>query len=296
MHVKRHRSEPCPVPEVSSELENLKSTVKCQASEIRALRRQVRSLQKALRLQRLSTKQQTSAHLKKYITAGQVRCSMKKKTRTQWSDEDIRSALTLRCISSKAYKYLRELREYPLPSISTLQRRVMSVSCEPGLMESALALLAQRVKFLNADEKSVVLCVDEMSVSSKIDYDRASDKIFGPSKNMCVFMARGLFASWKQPIYYDFDVTLNENLLRSILQALESPGYEVLAVVSDMGAGNRKLWKELSVSHTCPVIGHPLDKDRQLFFFCGRTTSCETSKESYNRSRSRLNSGGRVFH
>ena len=166
LHVKRHRSEPCPVPEVSSELENLKSTVKCQASEIRALRRQVSPLQKALRLQRLSTKQQTSAHLKKYFTAGQVRCSMKMKTRTRWSDEDIRSALTLRCISSKAYKYLRELREYPLPSISTLQRRVMSVSCEPGLMESALALLAQRVKFLNADEKSVVLCVDEMSVSS----------------------------------------------------------------------------------------------------------------------------------
>ena len=35
-------------------------------------------------------------------------------------------------------------------------------------------------------------------------------------------MIRGLFAKWKQPIYYDFDVTMTDVLLKSIISAVES--------------------------------------------------------------------------
>lgn len=42
--------------------------------------------------------------------------------RTNWSIEDITSAIALRSVSARAYNYLREVRKMPLPCTSTLRR------------------------------------------------------------------------------------------------------------------------------------------------------------------------------
>lgn len=65
-------------------------------------------------------------HLKKnlelFFTNGQMKRLMDSKCgRAHWSPKDIASAISLRSVSPKAYRYLKRT-GYPLPALSTLRR------------------------------------------------------------------------------------------------------------------------------------------------------------------------------
>ena len=173
-----------------------------------------------------------------------MNCALNKKSKTRWNEEDIKSALTLRAVSKKAYNYLRRTKCYPLPSISTLQTWVRTVSCQPGVINRVIAILKFKGMDMSVDEKLVVLSCDEMCISRDVEYDRKSDLIYGPHKYVYVFMARGLISKWKQPVYYNFYIVLTKELLCDIIHSLEEAGYIVVAFVSDKGSSNMKLWKK----------------------------------------------------
>ena len=59
----------------------------------------------------------------------------------KWPETDIENALTLKCISPKAYRYIRKSWKIPLPAISTLNRHIENISCEPGILKNVLKLL-----------------------------------------------------------------------------------------------------------------------------------------------------------
>ena len=63
-----------------------------------------------------------------------------KKSVKHWPEEDIASAITLRSLSPKCYKYLKDVKGFPLPCISTLNARLREINCEPGLLSSVLSL------------------------------------------------------------------------------------------------------------------------------------------------------------
>ncbi|XP_077281916.1 uncharacterized protein LOC143908273 [Temnothorax americanus] len=64
--------------------------------------------------------------LGKIFTPGQIRMLLNpSKKRISWSPEDIASAISLRSISPKAYRYLRNVLQIPLPGPSTLRRSQM---------------------------------------------------------------------------------------------------------------------------------------------------------------------------
>ncbi|KAJ4428499.1 hypothetical protein ANN_24536 [Periplaneta americana] len=102
-------------------------------------------------------------------------------------------------------------------------------------------------------DKISVLLFDEMNVNGVICYDHEDDSILGPHRNAQIVMIRGLAGEWKQPIYYDFDKTMNRELLFEIITEIEVSGFRVVAIVSDLGGGNRRLWNELqiNVNQTC---------------------------------------------
>lgn len=61
--------------------------------------------------------------LSQVFTPGQIKILLyPEKKRVVWSSEDIANAISLRCISPKAYRYLRNVVKMPLPGFSTLQR------------------------------------------------------------------------------------------------------------------------------------------------------------------------------
>ncbi|XP_025992264.2 THAP domain-containing protein 2 [Solenopsis invicta] len=67
--------------------------------------------------------QHTRNVLTQVFTPGQIEVLMNPiKNRVIWSSEDITNALSLHRVSPKAYRYLRDVLKFPLPSISTLRR------------------------------------------------------------------------------------------------------------------------------------------------------------------------------
>ena len=56
--------------------------------------------------------------------------------RRRWTDEDIARALTLRSMSRKSYRYLRDHMNFPLPGESTLRYWIKDINCEPGMLNS----------------------------------------------------------------------------------------------------------------------------------------------------------------
>ncbi|XP_018403463.1 PREDICTED: uncharacterized protein LOC108780305 [Cyphomyrmex costatus] len=62
--------------------------------------------------------------LKIVFSPGQIKMLLNpsERKRIVWSSENIASAMELRCVSSKAYRYLRNVQKIPLPSLSTLRK------------------------------------------------------------------------------------------------------------------------------------------------------------------------------
>ena len=75
---------------------------------------------------------------KSALTKQQVTHLIEDKQRTRWKSEDIVLGLTLRGLSKKGYKYLREKKLLPLPSLGTLRNHIRSFTCSPGIQEGIL--------------------------------------------------------------------------------------------------------------------------------------------------------------
>jgi len=102
--------------------------------------------------------------------------------RIVWSTEDIANAMSLRCISPKAYRYLRNIIKIPLPSLQTLRRWATSISVEPGVLHAILDCMQFKGKSMSDFEKLIVLTFDEVYLSNKIAIDRKKQQVIGPHK------------------------------------------------------------------------------------------------------------------
>jgi len=155
----------------------------------------------------------------------------------------------------------------PLPGISTLKRWVSGFSCKPGMSQFAVDMLKATSVRLAPWDRVCVFSFDEMSVDQRLCYDVKEDQVLGPYSNVQVFIVRGLMSSWKQPIYFDFNVTFDAALLKDVICQIEYVGYQVVACVCDMAGGNRGLLTSLGVCETSPSFKNPYDESRQVWCF-----------------------------
>lgn len=114
----------------------------------------------------------------KYFTEAQIDAMLTDRNIGTYNDHDISEALLLHSFSSKAYRCLREKKNVPLPSVSTLNRRVAKLDLEPGLLLSVLQLLNQKAETMSEFDRLCVLSFDETSLASDWSYDKASDTLY----------------------------------------------------------------------------------------------------------------------
>jgi len=98
--------------------------------------------------------------------------------------------------------------------------------------------ISVQCKFLSETERLCILSFDEMNIDSRLCFDKSEDKMYGPHSQPQVVMAQGLCSSWKQPIFFDFDVPMTGALLKYIIEELSIVGFVIVEVVSDMGGKN----------------------------------------------------------
>ena len=83
------------------------------------------------------------------------------------------------------------------------------------------------------------LSFDENHLSKVAGIDRKDEQKIGPHDRCQVVFARGLFKSWKQPIYYDFDQAMTSEILIEIIRQLFEVSFTVVAFVCDLGPTNK---------------------------------------------------------
>jgi len=88
-----------------------------------------------------------------------------------------------------------------------------------------------------------------------------------PYNNAQVVMIRGLFANWKQPIFYDFDCKMTKLILHKIINSIEPLGFHVVGMVCDLGGSNVGLFKELGISHTNTWFNNPYLPEKKIYVF-----------------------------
>jgi Transposase protein len=188
-----------------------------------------------------------------FLSKAQVDRLLFSKT-THWSQDDIMTHTVLLSHSSRAYRCLREEMRYPLPAVSTLKAHVAKLPVEPGLLKAAIILMQARAKCMGALEKLTSISFDEIHVSKEYAYDEKEDSVLGGNSKTQVVMARGTFADWKSPVYYQQNQPVTEELLDSVIRALHEAGFVVVSIVSDMATENQKLYSEMGVSATNPYF------------------------------------------
>lgn len=198
------------------------------------------------------------------FTAGQIAILKNpKRTRGSWSSLDIAEALSLHAAGPRAYRLLKK-KGYPLPGESTLRSWKAAINLEPGILYPVLELM----KSCHFEPLDRVCCImgDEMSIRKCYEYDKKNDTLHGPTSHVQVLMARGVFKSWRQPLYYDFDTKLSKSLIFSTIEELHRINYEVRVLVTDMGPDNQGLLKELGVTKEEPWFINPCDGERVYVF------------------------------
>lgn len=168
--------------------------------------------------------------------------------RTPWSTPDIQKSLAVMSTSKRAYKMLRASWNLPLPSERTLQAWMHKFELYPGVIRPVLELLRELATGMTNLEKVCTLSFDEMSVSGGIDWDKSTDTVYGSHSKVQVAMLTGIFSTWKQPIYFDFDQKMSNELLFRILDDVSATGLRVKAMVSDLGGTNRELLNKLGIT------------------------------------------------
>ena len=142
--------------------------------------------------------------LASHFTDAQINafCRPNMKRSRQWTEEDIRGALTLRALSRSAYKYLRTKKIVPLPGLSTLSRYFRDFKISPGYLSCLQEMLKIKAVTLTLRQRVVCLSFDEVHVKGNILYDNQWDQIVGPHKEANVMLMRGLFHKYKLPIWF----------------------------------------------------------------------------------------------
>jgi len=116
-------------------------------------------------------------------------------------------------------------------------------------------------------ERLVVLTFDEIYVNNKIVINHKLEKVIGLHKICQCIMVRSLFASWKQPVYYQFDKAMDAATLNNIILQLHDAGYIMVAITSDLGPGNLKLWAQLEIDPQKSYFQHSACNNLKVFVF-----------------------------
>ncbi|PIK41368.1 hypothetical protein BSL78_21778 [Apostichopus japonicus] len=147
-------------------------TVDNLRTRLRRVRKEKRELLKAKHRQRRK--------LCKIFSVDQLTSLGRSSTRgVRWGDATVKKALQLRftCGASGYDLLLRQ--NLPYPSIRTLQRRMQNVAFRPGILSQVFEFLELKVSNMRPEERICSLTLDEMALSTSIEYDVSSGRLLG---------------------------------------------------------------------------------------------------------------------
>lgn len=112
---------------------------------------------------------------KKFFSNGQIKAiSMGDiwKNKIKSNSDEISRALSLHNISPKAYRFLKDKLNHPLPSVTTLKRWTSMLKIHNGLLEDVMSIMKGKGLQMTENERITVLSFDEVSVSTQVELEK----------------------------------------------------------------------------------------------------------------------------
>lgn len=141
--------------------------------------------------------------------------------RIRWSVEEISNAIVLHNAGPRAYRLMLK-KGHPYPAVSTLRAWLRKIKIQPGILRNVFKLV--KSSDFNTKDRVCCLLFDEMKIRKEYIYDRAEDEVLKPFSYVQVVIMRGLFKSWKQPIFFDYDMKMTAEKLLQIIKFVEDSG------------------------------------------------------------------------
>ncbi|XP_049774363.1 uncharacterized protein LOC126162092 [Schistocerca cancellata] len=187
-------------------------------------------------------------------------------------------------ISPHAYKFLRNTDSFSMPSPNTLSRLCSKLSTNPVIEQQGhqfMSYITNKVGTLSSDDKTVLLLMDEIHLKSQLDY-KAGNVVgcaFNTEKFLCatsayVFMVQSMESPYKDVVSILPVHTIQGDVLFSYIKAvivkLEAVGFEVVGIVADNNAINKKAMSKFSTPPDVKIkYDHPVQSspNRPLYYF-----------------------------
>lgn len=182
----------------------------------------------------------------------------------QWTERSIVDSFEVRfACGAKGYKFLRDKKNYPFPSIRTQQVYLQNLHFDSGILTEVFVLLKNKVQCMSKPERDCGLVLDEMSIDQSFSYCCNNKKYFGDvtipgqsgrATHGLIFMLVGVYSRWKQIVAYFFTGnSIPDGFLKSvivdIINRAESLGLKVNFTTSDCGPNNIKMWNDFGLKH-----------------------------------------------
>ena len=189
----------------------------------------------------------------------------KKKRPANWTHLEVVEALILRKKAGQtAYQHMRKKLMMPLPSLTTLRRRIKGFRVERGMMDASLEIVRKHLEGEPEENRICAVSFDELSVCGDVSYDQQTDDVIPSSSKMQCIIIRGIRKAFKVPIFINFDIPMSPELLRSAISRSEEVGALVLTATCDFANDNQTLLKDLGVTMEDPFFEHPDDPERKV--------------------------------
>lgn len=143
--------------------------------------------------------------------------------RIRWTADDISNAVVHYSAGPRAYRVLLK-KGYPFPAVSTIKSWVKKIKIQPGILKSVINVI--QLKDMTKHQKVCVLSFDEIKIRRVYSYDKGNDETMQPYSYAQVVMIRGIFDNWKQPVYYNYDCRMTNDILFDIISYLENASNE----------------------------------------------------------------------
>jgi hypothetical protein len=170
----------------------------------------------------------------------------------RYSCETLLLCSLLHSISPHAYKFLRNSNTLILPSTKTLKNICSNFAIDPNSEQNDARFLqfaASKFKYLQENDKLLVLMLDEIHLKPYLDYKGGN--IVGSAFNSTnlptsahVFMVNSLKSTYKEVVHILPMKKLNAECLHAVMKkvilGLEEIGFEICIVATDNNSINRK--------------------------------------------------------
>ena len=171
----------------------------------------------------------------------------------RYNEEDFIQALALKSVSVKSYRFVVTKWKLPIPSEASLNRWILNMIVEPGHLDVVYRILQGKAKLMEQKDKSCIIIFAEMNLISE---ETEQSDLEGHT-SLLVVMVKSLLARWKLPVFYRYDMSMTKEILFDVISKLESIGFPVFGVVSDLQEAGINLFNALEVTTEQPFFMLP---------------------------------------